>query len=62
MKSDQFFSGDQYFSPTNNFTHLKLTPIKTFYQLFFLLNKNQIMEILKKYRIYNTIIWFSGVG
>ena len=20
------------------------------------------MEILKKYRIYNTIIWFSGVG
>ena len=45
VKSDQFFSGDQYFSPTNNFTRLKLTPTKTFYQLFFLLNKNQITEI-----------------
>ena len=28
MKSDQFFSCDQYFSPTNNFTRLKLTPTK----------------------------------
>ena len=63
MKSDQFFSGDQYFPPTNNFTRLKLTPTKNFYQLFFLLNKDQIMEILKKnYQIYYTIIWLSGVG
>ena len=41
-------SGGQYFSPTNNFTRLKLTPTKNFYQLFFLLNKNQITEILKQ--------------
>ena len=39
-KSDQFFSGDQYFYPTNKFTRLKLTPTKNFYQLLFLLNKN----------------------
>ena len=45
MESDQFFIGEQYFSPTNNF---KLTPTKNFYQLFFLLNKNQIAEIFKK--------------
>ena len=44
VKSDQFFSGDQYFSPANNFTRLKLTPTKNFYQLFFLLNKNQITK------------------
>ena len=50
LKSDQFFSGGQYFSPTNNFTRLNLTPIKNFYQLFFLPNKNQITEI-----------WLNGV-
>ena len=61
MKSDQFFSGDQYFSPPNNFTRLKLTLTKNIYQLFFLLNKNQITEILKKNQIYYTIIWLSGV-
>ena len=48
VKIDQLFSGDQYFSPTNNFTRLKLTPTENFYQLFFFLNKNQITEILKK--------------
>ena len=48
MKKDQLFSGDQYFCTTNNYTRLKLTLTKTFYQLFFLLNKNQIMETLKK--------------
>ena len=48
VKSAQFFSGDQYFSSTNSFTQLKLTPTKNVYQLFFfLLNKNQITEILK---------------
>ena len=31
VKSDQFFSGDQYFYPTNNFPRLKLTPTKNFY-------------------------------
>ena len=53
------FRGDQYFSPTNNFTRLKLTPTKTFYQLFFLLNKNQITEILKSllYLLYHLIEW-----
>ena len=66
-KSEQFFCGDQYISPTNNFTRLKLTPTKSFYQLFFLLNKNhdknQITEILKKiYQIYYIIIWLSGAG
>ena len=45
MKSDRFFSGDQYFFPTNNFTRLKLTPTKNFYQLFSLLNK--ILLLLK---------------
>ena len=48
VKKDQFFSGDQYFSPTNDFTKLKLTPTKNFYQLLFLLNKNQITKIIKK--------------
>ena len=28
VKSDQIFSDDKYFSPTNNFTWLKLTPTK----------------------------------
>ena len=58
VKSDQFFSGDQYFSTTNNFTRLKLTPTKSFSQLFFLLIKNQITEILKK--IIRFIILKSG--
>ena len=31
LKTDQFFRGDQYFSPTNNFTRIKLTPTKNFY-------------------------------
>ena len=35
LKTDQFFSGDQYFSPTNNITRMKLTPTKNFYQSFF---------------------------
>ena len=48
MKRDQTFIGDQYFPPSNNFTQLKLIPIKNFYQLFFLLNKNQITKIWKK--------------
>ena len=30
VKRDQFFIGNQYFSPTNNFTRLKLTPTKKF--------------------------------
>ena len=47
VKSDQFFSGDQFFFPTKNFTWLKLTPTKHFYHLIFLLNENQITEILK---------------
>ena len=33
VKRDQFFIGNQYFSPTNNFTRLKLTPTKNFYVL-----------------------------
>ena len=33
VKSDQFFIGNQYFSPTNNFTRLKLTPTKNFYNV-----------------------------
>ena len=63
VKSDQFFSGDRDFYPTNNFTLLKLTQTKHFYLLLFLLNKNQIREILKKnYQIYYAIIWLSDVG
>ena len=31
VKSDQFFSGDKYFYPTNNFTRLKLRPISCFF-------------------------------
>ena len=30
VKSDQFFSGEQYFSPSNNFTRIELTPSKNF--------------------------------
>ena len=45
VKNEQFFSGDQYFSSTNSFTRLKLTLTNNFYQLYFLLNKNQITEI-----------------
>ena len=48
VKSDYFYSSDQYFTLTNNFTRLKLAPIKKFVQLFFLLNKNQVTEIFKK--------------
>ena len=54
-------SGEKYFSPTINFTRLKLLPTKNFDQLFFLLNKNQVTDILKKYQIFYTIIWLSGV-
>ena len=32
---------------TNIFPRLKLAPTKSFYQLFFLLNKNQVTKILK---------------
>ena len=64
MKSGQFYSGDQYFSPTNNFTRLKLSPTKGFYQLFFLLNKNQIIEILKKLSdlLYHDLVERRWVG
>ena len=47
VKSDKFFSDDQYFSRTNNLIWLKSTPTKNFYQLFFLLNENQKTEIFK---------------
>ena len=62
VKSDQLFSGEKDFSPTNNFTRLKLSPTKNFYQLFSLLNKNQITDTIKKLPIYYTEIWLSGVG
>ena len=64
VKSDQLFRGDQHFSPTNNFTRLKLTPTKKFYQLFFLLNENQIMEILKKLSdlLYHNLVEWRRVG
>ena len=35
VKVDQFFSGDQYFSPINNFAQLKLTPTKKFFVSYF---------------------------
>ena len=64
VKSDRFFSDGHYFSPTNNFTRLKLTPTKNFYQLFFLLNKNQITEILKKLSdlLYHDLVKCCWVG
>ena len=64
VKSEQFFSGDQHFFPTNNFTRLKLTTTKNFYQLFFFLNKNQITEILKRLSdlLYNNLIEWRWVG
>ena len=55
VKSDQVFSSDQYFSPTNDFTGLKLTPTKNFYQSFFLVNKNQITKTLKKNWYHNLV-------
>ena len=51
--------GDQYFSPTNNFTRPKLTANKNFYQLFFLLNKNQITEFLN---LYDNLVKRRWVG
>ena len=51
MKSDHFFRGDQYFSPTKNS-----------YQLFFLMYINQITETLKKNQINYIVIWLSDVG
>ena len=64
VKRDQFFSGDHYLSPTNNFPRLKLTPIKNFYQLTFLLNKNQITETFKKlsYLLYDNLVEWRWVG
>ena len=64
VKSDQFFSGDQYFSPINNFTGLNLTPTKNFYQLVFLLNKNQITEILKRLPdlLYHNLVEWRWAG
>ena len=64
VKRDEFFSGDQYFSPTNNFTQLKLTPTKNFYQLFFHKIKSQITEHLKKLSdlLYHTLVEWRLVG
>ena len=58
MKSDQFFSGDKYFP------WLKLTPTKKLYQLFFFLNKNQIVEVLKKLSDlwYHNLVEWRWVG
>ena len=60
----QIFCGDQYFSPTYNYTRLKLTPTRIFYQLFFLLKKNQIMEILKElsYLLCHILVEWRWVG
>ena len=64
VKSEQFFSCDQHFFPTNNFTGLKLKTTKSFYQLVFLLNKNKITKILKKLSdlLYHNLVERSGVG
>ena len=64
VKSDQLFSGGHCFSTTNYFTRLKLTPTKNFYQLFFLLNKNQTMGILKKLSdlLYHNVAKWRWVG
>ena len=60
VKRDQFFTGDQYFSTTNNFTRLKLKTSK-----YFLLSKNQITEILKKHisdLLYHNLVEWRWVG
>ena len=44
VKSDQYISGNQYFPPTNNFTRLKLTPTKSFYNI---LQSNFLERVLK---------------
>ena len=50
------------FSVVPKITRLKSSSTKYFYQLVFLLNKHQITEIFKKrYHIYHTVIWLSGV-
>ena len=50
------------FSVVTKITRLKSSPTKYFYQLVFLPNKHQITEIFKKrYQIYHTVIWLSGV-
>ena len=64
VKGDQLFNGDQYFSPTNNLTQLKLTLIENFYELLFVLNKNQITETLKKlsYLLCRNLVEYRWVG
>ena len=64
VKSDQFFSGDHNFSLTNNFTRLELTLTRNFYQSLFVLNKNQITEILKKISdlLYHSLVKWRWVG
>ena len=52
--ANQFFIGDRYFPPTNNFTRLKLTLTKNFYQLLFLLKgkfkkKREMSHIIASY-------------
>ena len=47
----------KYFSLTNNFTRLKLTPTKNCYQLFFLLKKNQIMHVRSVGKVFSFNLW-----
>ena len=62
VKSDQFFGGNQYFSPTNNFTRLKIKFDQKFLSVTFSPEQNQITKMLKKnYRIHYTIIYLSGI-
>ena len=58
MKSDQFFSGDHYFSPINNFTRLKLKSTKTAYNV---LQSNFLEKVLNLfYHIFGILNSFSN--
>ena len=48
VKSDQFFSGDQYFSATNNFIRLKLTPVFFVFVFYFFTDKVSFFFVFKK--------------
>ena len=64
MKSDQLFSDDQCISPSQQFCTTEINSDQNFLSVIFLLNKNQITEILKKLPdlLYHNLVEWRWVG